>query len=121
MMEHLEIRSISWIENNLVASLPGNLDASTITAIENQILNTLSRQKGLKGIILDFSMVESTDPRDLGRLQDLLLAVKLLGRRVAFCGINPGLAGLIIHAGVKLYNDEIGLDIDDALHRLRHA
>jgi anti-anti-sigma regulatory factor len=104
--ERSDNRKISCIDNNLVGSLPSNLD---------------SDQKRLRGVILDFSAVESTDPSDLLRLQDMLLAVKLLGRNVAFCGINPGLAGLIVQAGVKLHHNEIGLDIDDALERIRRA
>ena len=49
----------------------------------------------------------------------MLLAVKLLGRNVAFCGITPGLAGLIVQAGITLHHNQIGLDIDDALERMR--
>ena len=119
--ERSDNRKISCIDNNLVGSLPSNLDNARIAAFENQLLNQLSDQKHLRGVILDFSAVESTDPADLLRLQDMLLAVKLLGRNVAFCGINPGLAGLIVQAGVKLHHNEIGLDIDDALERIRRA
>ena len=119
--ERSDNRKISCIENNLVASLPSNLDAGRITAFENQLLDQLSQQKRLRGVILDFSAVESTDPSDLLRLQDMLLALKLLGRNVVFCGITPGLAGLIVQAGVRLHHNEIGLDIDDALERIRHA
>ena len=119
--ERSDNRKISCIDNNLVASLPSNLDTARISAFENQLLNQLSHEKRLRGVIFDFSAVESTDPSDLLRLQDMLLAVKLLGRNVALCGITPGLAGLIVQAGVKLHHNEIGLDIDDALERIRHA
>jgi anti-anti-sigma regulatory factor len=119
--ERSDNRKISCIGNNLVASLPSNLDASRISAFETQLLNQLSHQKRLRGVILDFSAVESTDPSDLRRLQEMLLAVKLLGRNVVFCGITPGLAALIVQAGIRLHHNAIGLDIDDALESIRHA
>jgi anti-anti-sigma regulatory factor len=110
--------SLSTIREQLVVSLPDNFDDHDLSALEEQVLDLLSVNKRIRGVIIDFASVQSTDADDLNRLQNCLLAVRLLGRRVALCGINPGVAAVIIRSGQDLHRDLVGQDISDVLQKV---
>jgi anti-anti-sigma regulatory factor len=110
--------SLSTIREHLVVSLPDNFDDHDLTALEEQVLDRLSLNKRIRGVIIDFASVQSTDADDLNRLQNCLLAVRLLGRKVALCGINPGVAAVIIRSGQDLHRDLVGQDINDVLQKV---
>ena len=110
--------SLSSIRDHVIINLPDNFDDHDLTALEEQLLNRLSLNKRIRGVIIDFANVQSTDEDDLSRLQNCLLAVRLLGRRVALCGINPGVAAVIIRSGQDLHRDLVGQDINDVLQKV---
>ena len=110
--------SLSDIRDHLVVNLPDNFDDHDLSALEEQVLDRLSLNKRIRGVIVDFSSVQSTDADDLSRLQNCLLAVRLLGRSVALCGINPGVAAVIIRTGQDLHRDLVGQDINDVLQQV---
>jgi len=110
--------SLSDIRDHLVVNLPDNFDDHDLSALEEQVLDRLSLNKRIRGVIVDFSSVQSTDADDLCRLQNCLLAVRLLGRNVALCGINPGVAAVIIRTGQDLHRDLVGQDINDVLQQV---
>lgn len=103
----------SIIRNALVVHLVDNFDSSDMDELETRLLDTLCRDKHLRGVIFNFSEVSTTDPHDLRRLESILMAVKLVGSRIGLCGINPGLAAVIVHAGINLQRETIGSDLDD--------
>lgn len=110
--------ALNTIRNHLIVALPDNFDGRDIDDLETRVLTCLSRDTRIRGVIVDCTSVHCTDATDLARLQDCLLAVRLLGRRVALCGINPGLAAVIIRCGQELYRDLVGHDIDAVLRGL---
>jgi anti-anti-sigma regulatory factor len=110
--------SLGSIRDHLIVTLPDNFDSHDLMVLEEQLLDRLSRNKHIRGVIIDFANVQSTDADDLSRLQSCLLAVRLLGRRVYLCGINPGVAAVIIRSGQELHRDLVGRDIDDVLQRI---
>ena len=110
--------SLSDIRDHLVVNLPDNFDDRDLSALEEQVLSRLSLNKRIRGVIIDFANVQSTDADDLCRLQNCLLAVRLLGRSVALCGINPGVAAVIIRTGQDLHRDLVGQDINDVLQQV---
>lgn len=107
--------SFNRIGDHLIVALPNNLDADDVSQLEDQVLDQLNLNKRIRGVIVDFAAVHSTDPGDLARLNHCLLAVRLLGRQVRLCGINPGVAAVTIRSGQQLHHDRIGFDIDDLL------
>jgi anti-anti-sigma regulatory factor len=40
-------------------------------------------------------------------------AIKLLGGRIGLCGINPGLAAVIVTTQLNFHREVIGSDLDD--------
>lgn len=113
--------NINQIKHSLIAALPTNLDQHSISMVEESVLRELGRNKMLNRVVVNFEAVQSSDLSDLDRLQGMLLAIKLLGRKVVLCGISPGMAGLIIQCGVSLHHNAICLDIDSALEQVNHA
>ena len=110
--------SLSNIRDHLVLTLPDNFDNHVLSILEEQVLDQLNLRKKIRGVIVDFINVQTTDGDDLRRLQNCLLAVRLLGRRVTLCGINPGVAAVIIRTGQDLHRDLMALDIDVALQQI---
>lgn len=111
----------SIIKNYVLAHLADNFAEIDLNILESRLLNTLCDQRTLLGVIIDFSEVITTDREDLHRLARMLVAIKLLGVRVGLCGINPGIAALIISTRVSLDREIIGSDIDDVLIQLEDS
>lgn len=113
--------SFNSVRQHLIVALPNNFDADDLAELEERVLESLSANKRIRGVIVDFAAVHSTDPADLERLNDCLRAVRLLGRRVALCGINPGVAAVVVRSGLHLHRERVGVDIDDVLQSLNDA
>lgn len=111
----------SIIKNYVLAHLADNFAEIDLNILESRLLNTLCDQRTLLGVIIDFSEVITTDREDLHRLARMLVAIKLLGVRVGLCGINPGIAALIVSTRVSLDGEIIGSDIDDVLIQLEDS
>lgn len=107
--------SLGTIKDFVICTLQANLDIDNIHTLEADLLNFLDAKRHIVGVIIDFSLVAVADDWDLRRLQDCLLSIRVMGRKVALCGIKPGLAGMIVRTGQELYRDYIGRDIDDLL------
>lgn len=105
----------SIVSHHLLAHLADNFTETDLERLETQLLNTLCVQRQLRGVIFDFSEVITTDRHDLERLGRVFQTIKLLGVRVALCGINPGLAAVIVGARLNFDRELIGSDIDDVL------
>lgn len=109
------------IRHQLIVSLPANLSHEDVDWLENCVLRTLGDEKRIRGVIVDFASVHSTDFHDLARLNEFFLAIHLLGRTVSICGVNPGLAAVVVRSGQQLYREYVGIDIDDVLQRSNDA
>ena len=111
----------SIIKNFLLAHLADNFAEIDLNSLETRLLHTLCDNRTLLGVIIDFSEVITTDREDLQRLAKMLVAIKLLGVRVGLCGINPGIAALIVSTRLSLDREIIGSDIDDVLIQLEDS
>jgi len=104
---------LSIVKQFVVAHLMDNFDEAEIDILESRLLTILSENRHLRGVIFSFSEVVTTDPLDLERLQAVFTAIKLLGGRIGLCGINPGLAAVIVMAQLTFHREVIGADLDD--------
>jgi len=109
---------LSIIGRFVVAHMVDNFDHSDLEALETRLLEALSKQRKLQGVIFNFSEVLTTDRHDLQRLQSVFTAIKLMGGRVGLCGINPGLASVIVNAGMDFQHEMIGLELADLMPSL---
>lgn len=109
---------LSIIDHFIVAHLIDNFDQSDLEVLENRLLTNLCAQRSLRGVIFNFNEVITTDRIDLERLQSIFTAVRLIGARVGLCGINPGLATVIVSAGLDFQRETIGLELEDLMPAL---
>ena len=109
---------LSVVDRFIVAHLVDNFDASDLDSLESRLLNRLCENRSLRGVIFNFNEVITTDPLDLERLQAIFVAIRLVGGRVGLCGINPGLAMVIVSAGLNFQREHIGIDLDALLPSL---
>lgn len=107
--------SFSVVSSFLIVNLVDNFHAEDIESLELVLLQELHQKPHLRGVLLNFNDVVTTDFHDLLRLSQLLKAIQLLGGRVGICGINPGLASVIIASGIDFRGEMIGSDLDDLL------
>lgn len=121
MEQPITAASATTVNRNLLISLQDNFSEYDLEKLEAVTLEQLSLEKRIRGILIDFSSVHSTDARDLRRLGQLVQATRLLGRRVAVCGINPGIAAVMIRSSIQLDYDLAGHDIDDVLAQLKNS
>jgi anti-anti-sigma regulatory factor len=108
----------SIVNNFLLAHLADNFAEADLDSLETRLLNALCERRSLSGVIFDFSEVITTDRQDLQRLAQMLMAIKLLGVRVGLCGINPGMAAVMVKTRLHFDREIIGCDIDDLLQQL---
>lgn len=104
---------LSIIGRLVVAHMIDNFDALELDALEARLLALISENRQVHGVIFNFSEVITTDAHDLRRLQMIFMAIKLVGGRIGLCGINPGLAAVIVAAKLDFQREVIGTDIDD--------
>lgn len=109
---------LSIIGHFIVAHLIDNFDQADLEILENRLLTTLCKQRSLRGVVFNFNEVITTDRIDLERLQSIFTAIRLIGGRVGLCGINPGLATVIVSAGLDFQRETIGLELDDLMPAL---
>lgn len=109
---------LSSVKQFVVAHLMDNFDEREVNNLESRLLATLSRDRQLQGVIFDFSEVITTDPQDLSQLQAVFCTIRLLGGRIGLCGINPGLAAVIVSARLNFQREVIGSDLDDVTSNL---
>lgn len=111
----LQNAPLSTVSNFLVVNLSDNLYTLELERLESILLQELHRRTALRGVLFNFIDVITTDIYDLLRLNQMLKAISLLGARVGICGINPGLATVIVASGIELHSAMIGSDLDDLL------
>jgi anti-anti-sigma regulatory factor len=106
------------VSSYLIINLADNFHAADIESLELVLLQELHQKPHLRGVLLNLNDVITTDYHDLMRLTQLLKAIQLLGGRVGICGINPGLASVIVASGIDFRGEVIGSDLDDLLAHL---
>lgn len=108
----------SLVRDCVVVQLIDNFDQQDLEVLEHRILQQLCEGRRLRGIILNFNEVQTTDLQDLQRLHALLQAIHLVGCRVGLCGINPGLAIMMARSGLPFRQERIAAGIDELLDAL---
>jgi len=114
----LQAGDFSVIHKFLVAPLADNFHAGDLSLLEDGLLHVLKDQRRLSGVIFNFNAVVTTDRQDLQRFEVMLRAIRLLGCRIGICGINPGLAAVMIGSGIDFQGYVIGSDLDDLFTQL---
>ena len=117
-----EFIPIMRIGDTLLISLQGDLDDTTVMAIEQQLTREVARTRAT-GTLIDLSgltMVDSFIARVIARM---VAMIRLLGSEAAVVGIQPAVAITLVELGVTMghlhtaLNAEQGMALLDRLRR----
>ena len=114
---------IMRIGTNVLISLQGDLDDSTVVGIESAIMREVSRDR-TTGTLIDVSglaMVDSFIARVIARMAAM---TRLLGAETVIVGIQPAVAITLVEMGVAMADLNTALNAEQGmaiLHRLLDA
>ena len=104
----------------LVATIQEDLHDSDALALQEALTTQLERT-GARGVLLDFTLVQTVDSF-LGRmLNDIVLAIRLLGANTVVVGIQPAVAVTLVELGLELRGVRTALDAERGLRLIRSA
>jgi len=108
------------VEGFLVASIQQSLDDTAVLAFEQSLLERVAAE-GALGVVIDITAVDVVDSFLARSLNDIAVAVGLLGARVAVVGIQPAAAITLVKLGFTIPRAITALDLDKGLRVLRAA
>jgi rsbT antagonist protein RsbS len=109
---------IMRIGDTLLLSLQGDLDDTTVLAIEEQLTREVARVAA-KGTLIDLSglsMVDSFIARAITRMVGM---IRLLGSEAAVVGIQPAVAITLVELGVPMGHLDTALNAEQGIALLR--
>ncbi len=101
----------------LLATIQEDLHDKDAIALQESLTAALERT-GARGVLLDFSVVQTVDSF-LGRtLNDVVAAIRLLGATTVVVGIRPAVAVTLVELGLELKGVRTALDTERGLRLL---
>lgn len=101
----------------LLATIQEDLHDQDAIALQESLTAALERT-GARGVLLDFSLVETVDSF-LGRtLNDVVAAIRLLGATTVVVGIQPAVAVTLVELGLELKGVRTALDAERGMRLL---
>jgi rsbT antagonist protein RsbS len=103
---------------NLMVTLQGNLEDTTVEQIERAVTREVARTRST-GVLIDvsgLSMVDSFVARVIARL---VAMVRLLGARSTIVGLQPAVAITLVELGVPMNHVRTALNAEQGMARLR--
>lgn len=101
----------------LLATIQEDLHDSDALAMQ-EALTTQLEHTGARGVILDFTTVQTVDSF-LGRmLNDVVAAIRLLGATTVVVGIQPAVAVTLVELGLELKGVRTALDAERGMRLL---
>jgi rsbT antagonist protein RsbS len=106
------------IGGNVLISLQGDLDDTTVVAIESAIMREVSRSR-TTGTLIDVSglaMVDSFIARVIARMAAM---TRLLGAETVIVGIQPAVAITLVEMGVSMADLHTALNAEQGMAMLQ--
>ena len=101
----------------LLATIQEDLHDSDALGLQEALTTQLERT-GARGVLLDFSVVQTVDSF-LGRtLNDIVAAIRLLGAETVVVGIQPAVAVTLVELGLELKGVRTALDTERGMRLL---
>ena len=108
------------VDGILIASVQEALDDEAVLAFEHSLLKRIAEAEVL-GVVIDVTAVDVLDSFMARCLDDMALAVGLLGARLAVVGIQPPVAITLLKMGFTIPNAMTGRDLQQGMGMLRRA
>jgi rsbT antagonist protein RsbS len=109
--------SVIKVRDVLLVTMPADPDDSTITALQEQVLQAMERFEAA-GLVLDISAVETLDSFFARTVVETTRMVELMGGQTVIAGMRPSVAITATQLGFTFGNVKTALDVDFALDRL---
>lgn len=109
--------SVIKVRDVLMVTMPGDPDDSTITALQEQVLQAMERYEAF-GVVLDISAVETLDSFFARTIVETSRMVALMGGQTVIAGMRPSVAITATQLGFTFGSVLTALDVDRALDRL---
>ncbi len=112
-----ETISVIRVRDVLLVTMPADPDDSTITALQEEVLQAMERFDA-RGLILDISAVETLDSFFARTIVETTRMVELMGGQTVIAGMRPSVAITATQLGFTFGKTQTALDVDYALDRL---
>jgi rsbT antagonist protein RsbS len=106
--------SVIKVRDVLIVTVPSDPDDSTVSALQERILNALERTQA-KGVVLDVSAVETLDSFFARTVAETAQMISVMGGRTIVVGMRPAVAITTTQIGLALGTIETALTVDRAL------
>lgn len=106
--------AVNSIRKILLVTIPPDPDDSTITVLQEKVLNALDRHDA-KGVILDISVVNTVDSFFARTLSETCQMVRLMGGLAMVAGMQADVAITATQLGLTMDDITTTLDVDTAL------
>ncbi len=106
--------------HDLLITLRGDLDDSTVESIERDITSEVARTQA-RGALIDVSGLDMVDSFVARVLARLVRMVRLLGADTAIVGIRPAVAITLVQMGVTMSDVTTALNAERGMARLHRG
>ncbi len=106
------------VDGFLVASIQVALDDRSVTALQNDLLNRVAAENA-RGALIDVTAVDVIDSFLARSLNDMSVAVHLLGAKLVIVGIQPAVATTLVKLGLTIPDAITALNLEKGLNLLR--
>jgi rsbT antagonist protein RsbS len=106
--------SVVKVRETLMVTVPEEPDDSTVSALQEQVLNAMERHNA-RAVMLDISSVETLDSFFARTVSETARMVTLMGGRTIIVGMRPAVAMTATLIGITLNDIETALTVERAL------
>jgi rsbT co-antagonist protein RsbR len=115
-LRRLSVPVLPISDEALVVPLVGELDDERLDMLRDRVLHTIERTKARR-LLLDITGVPVIDTAIAQRMQQTIIAAKLLGAEVVLVGIRPEVAEALVSTNIDLAGITSYADLRTALGR----
>jgi rsbT antagonist protein RsbS len=102
----------------LLVTLQGDLEDSTVTALEDDLTARIVKT-GARGALIDVSSLDVVDTFVGRALANIAAMARVLDAEVVVVGIRPAVAITLVELGVRFSGVRTALDVDTGMALLR--
>ncbi|MFI6400615.1 STAS domain-containing protein [Streptomyces sp. NPDC050548] len=109
-----DVVPVMRIGDTLLVALQGDLDDTTVMAIEEQLTREIA-DTAASGMLIDVSRLSVVDTFIARVLARIVAMVRLLGAQAAVVGIQPAVAITLVELGVPMGHLDTALNAEQGL------
>ncbi len=110
--------AINMVDNCLIVSLNGDIDEAEMLLIQKEILDNI-KDLSAKNVLVDLSALQIIDTQVFSSLKNTAVMIAILGAKVVFAGIQPGVASTLVDLDVDFGTIVTSVTMNDGLELLK--